>query len=105
MLILAAFRINQQAIEKNLCIDRNKEDSMCHGSCQLKIRLAENHDNDQKLPVLPVQDQSTVVLFCPFINPLSEIPFIDNNLIPRTKYTFPPSEFVSAWFHPPELSS
>jgi hypothetical protein len=105
MLVLAVFRINQQTIEENLCIERNNQGSMCHGSCQLKIRLAENHDNDQKLPVLPVQDQSTVVLYCQFINPLSEIPSIANNLIPKTKHAFPLSEFVPAWFHPPEFAS
>ena len=39
-LIVAEFRLNQDYIAKNLCINRNKPKMHCNGKCQLMKKLA-----------------------------------------------------------------
>jgi len=46
--IIISFKINQEYIAKNLCVQRNVKNNCCHGCCQLKKRLAENDKQEQK---------------------------------------------------------
>ena len=49
LVILINFQINRDYIAKNLCINREKPDSCCQGSCHLTKQLEEE---DQKEKVL-----------------------------------------------------
>ena len=46
--ILISFKINQESIAKNLCVQKNVKNNSCHGCCQLKKRLAEKDNQEQK---------------------------------------------------------
>ena len=46
--ILISFKLNQESIAQNLCVQRNVKNNSCHGCCQLKKRLAEKDKQEQK---------------------------------------------------------
>ncbi len=46
--ILISFKINQESIAKNLCVQRNIKNNSCHGCCQLKKCLTEKDKQEQK---------------------------------------------------------
>ena len=46
--VLISFKINQESIAKNLCVQRSIKNNSCHGCCQLKKRLAEKDKQEQK---------------------------------------------------------
>lgn len=45
-LIVAEFRLNQDYITKNLCINRNKPKMHCNGKCQLMKKLAAEEEQN-----------------------------------------------------------
>ncbi|MGE0019629.1 MAG: hypothetical protein AB7S72_08190 [Draconibacterium sp.] len=49
-LIYLSFKINQNYIAKNLCVEKDVEGSTCKGCCQLKKRLDENQQKKEQLP-------------------------------------------------------
>jgi len=49
-----SFKINQDFIAKNLCIEKDVEGSSCKGCCQLKKKLNEQQEQKKELP--PIQD-------------------------------------------------
>lgn len=99
LLVLLSFKINQDYISKNLCIEKDVEDSTCKGCCQLKLRLNEQEKQKKELP--PQSREKQNIDFC---EPKSEDVFV---LYPNTKnrvfkmleiYCFLP---ISEAFHPP----
>ncbi len=44
--IIVNFKINQEFIAKVLCIDKDKPESNCHGTCQLSKQLSETDNDD-----------------------------------------------------------
>jgi hypothetical protein len=48
--VFVSFKINQDYIAKNLCIDRDKPDSDCHGCCQLKKELGKQQEKESPAP-------------------------------------------------------
>jgi hypothetical protein len=54
ILIFLSFKINQETIAKTLCIEKDVENSTCKGCCQLKKKLADQHEQKEKLP--PVEN-------------------------------------------------
>jgi len=48
--VYLSFKINQDYIEKYLCIDRDKPESNCHGCCQLKKELQEQKETKSEMP-------------------------------------------------------
>jgi len=49
-LIFLSFKINQDFIAKNLCVEKDVEGSTCKGCCQLKKKLNENKEQKEQLP-------------------------------------------------------
>lgn len=47
-LIVAEFRLNQDLIAKNLCINRNKPKLHCNGKCQLMKKLRAEEEQNSK---------------------------------------------------------
>lgn len=57
-LIFLWFKINQEYISKNLCIEKDVEGSTCKGCCQLKKKLNEQQEQKKELPPLPENKQN-----------------------------------------------
>lgn len=48
--VMVQWKLNQQAIADKLCININKPDVMCHGTCVLNERL-QNVDDNNDMPL------------------------------------------------------
>ncbi len=62
LLVLASFKINQDYIAKNLCIEKDVEGSTCQGCCQLKKKMHEQQEQKKELP--PQQTEKQNIDFC-----------------------------------------
>jgi hypothetical protein len=47
---IVVFKLNQNYIARNLCVNRDKPMTMCGGSCYLKKKLEKNRQEDQPYP-------------------------------------------------------
>jgi len=50
LLIYISFKINQDYIAKNLCVEKDIEGSTCKGCCQLKKKLEKNTEQKEQVP-------------------------------------------------------
>jgi len=50
LLVYISFKMNQDYIAKNLCIEKDVEGSTCKGCCQLKKRMNEQQESKKDLP-------------------------------------------------------
>lgn len=50
MAVFMVFKINQNYIAKNLCVNRNAPELKCHGKCQLTRVVTENKNKEDKYP-------------------------------------------------------
>ena len=50
LLVYVSFKMNQNYIAKNLCIEKDVEGSTCKGCCQLKKRMNEQQESKKDLP-------------------------------------------------------
>lgn len=48
-LIIVHFKLNQENIEKEFCINKTKPELQCHGKCHLKKELEKSNSNDLEL--------------------------------------------------------
>ncbi len=48
--VYISFKINQDYIAKNLCINRDNPESDCHGCCQLKKEIQEQQESREETP-------------------------------------------------------
>lgn len=54
--IILSFKLNQQTISKNICVQRNIPNNKCKGKCHLKKQLKNSENKDQnQLPNLSNQ--------------------------------------------------
>mgnify|MGYP000848832782 CR=1 FL=1 len=61
--VMIQWKLNQQAIADKLCININKPDVMCHGTCVLNERLQNVDDNND----MPLSEIIKDYKFQPFI--------------------------------------
>jgi hypothetical protein len=64
-LIFLSFKLNQDYIAKNLCVEKDVAGSTCKGCCQLKKKLNEQQEQKKELPPLP-DNKQTFNLFAEF---------------------------------------
>ena len=62
LLIYTAFKINQDYIAKNLCVEKDVVGSTCNGCCHLKKKVNEQQEQKKDLP--PIQNEKPYVNFC-----------------------------------------
>ncbi len=62
LLVLVSFKINQDYIAKNLCVEKDVEGSTCKGCCQLKNKMNEQEEQKKELP--PQQNEKQNIDFC-----------------------------------------
>jgi hypothetical protein len=60
--VFASFKINQEYIARNLCVEKDIEGSDCRGCCQLKKKVNEQQEQKQQLP--QTQEQKNNINFC-----------------------------------------
>ncbi|WP_165870315.1 hypothetical protein [Albibacterium bauzanense] len=60
-IIVMHFKLNQDTIEQEFCINKDKPELQCHGTCYLKKQLQQKEDTEsasiniyQKVDMLPV---------------------------------------------------
>jgi hypothetical protein len=61
LLIYLSFKINQDYIAKNLCVEKDVEGSTCAGCCQLKKKLEQQEQKKEALP--PIQSDKMDITF------------------------------------------
>ncbi|SFS60994.1 hypothetical protein [Sphingobacterium wenxiniae] len=60
-IIVMYFKLNQEAIEREFCVNKNKPELECHGTCHLKKQLQNTGNSDpasigiyQRVDMLPI---------------------------------------------------
>lgn len=102
LLIFVSFKINQDYIAKNLCVEKDIEDSTCKGCCQLKKQLEKNTAQKDQVPPTQNNKQNIdfiscnykVNLYFPVIPEIVTLFFFDLKFL----------KFLSSIFHPPKIS-
>ena len=56
------FKINETYIAANLCVNRDKPETLCGGSCVLSAKLAETQEQDQESPYINLNDTKPITL-------------------------------------------
>jgi len=102
--IMVAFKINQDFIAANLCINRFDAIPVCKGSCYLEDQLNQEQKQQQKLPDLKNKE---INIFCQgssgdFLNPASALKEIIE--FPFHTTSFITSDYLRSIFHPPSVA-
>lgn len=50
LMVFVSFKMNQDYIAENLCVEKDMEDSTCMGCCQLEKRINEQQENKKEFP-------------------------------------------------------
>lgn len=74
LIIFISFKINQEYIAKNLCVNRDEPITVCYGKCQLTKKIKEQEKKEKEYPQIALQkdfnlfyhidgtaDQSTII--------------------------------------------
>jgi hypothetical protein len=101
--IMAAFKINQDYIAANLCINRFDEIPVCKGSCYLEKQLNQDQKQQQKFPDLKTKE---INLFCQdnTTGLPTQVVILNNNIsYPKFNTSFITSAYLRSVFRPPSL--
>lgn len=103
-MIYAAFYANQNYIEKNLCINRDKPWMHCDGHCQLNKKLSDDDQRDAQAPVQRMASEMSVLFFAPVS--FQSVIFQIADTVPLNGYYIPiaPQTFIRNVFHPPAIA-
>jgi len=100
--IMAAFKINQDYIAANLCINRFDAIPVCKGSCYLEDQLNQDQKQQQKLPDLKTKE---ITLFCEG-NSIA----LTQAILPKAQVSYPyhtisfiTSDYLRSVFRPPSI--
>ncbi len=96
------FKINQEYIADNLCINRFDLIPVCKGACYLEDQLNSNGEQQQKMPDLK---SAEVFLFCESFDIKNIHPYntTESRVYPELSDVFISSDYIHAVFHPPAL--
>ena len=99
VMLYISFKINQDYIAKNLCIEKDVEGSTCMGCCQLKKRMNEQQEQKKEFPLLQnlKQDFTFYVHADDWLHFIKSTPFTQEWYAENYEYTF--SRYI---FHPPQ---
>ena len=102
IVIWIEFKMNQEYIAKNLCVQKEVEDNCCQGSCHLKEKMEED-DKNQDTQSGELKIVKEIQLFhealesFTLINPLTFINSYSNYQKNNS------SSYFSEFFHPPNF--
>lgn len=101
LVIFVSFKLNQDFIAKNLCVEKDVEGSNCKGCCQLKKKLHQQQEQKKELPPLPENKQDFNFFTETFRCSLHRIESIEQfHFECINNYTFSINHPV---FHPPKM--
>lgn len=100
--VYLSYFANKAYIIKDLCVNRNVDNSTCNGKCHLKKELEESKKQNEKNPNLKTEIK--LILFVIALTPAKDL--VNENKIryligASTRYAF---LFSSMIFHPPKLA-
>ncbi|MBK7245981.1 MAG: hypothetical protein LKG19_13695 [Saprospiraceae bacterium] len=101
--IILSFKLNQQTISKNICVQRNIPNNKCKGKCHLKKQLKKSEQKDQnQIPNLSNQSFASDYIFQPidFYIKLTDITNHSSISI-RQDIRFIPKACILGIFRPP----
>ena len=100
-IIYLSFKIHQDYIVANLCVQKDAPDNTCQGHCQLEDKMQDHEKRQQDNPLI----QEGWLNFC-FLKPINRFLFELRLCQIREKKIFIPSLyssiFLSQIFHPPK---
>jgi hypothetical protein len=101
---VAYYRVNQDYIAKNLCVNRDKPMLNCNGQCYLAKQLKAAEEKEQKSNSERLEKMPEVVLSFQAIRPVFTCAYFQ---IPTIEQHFGSASFVlsndsKAYFHPPQ---
>lgn len=101
--IIAEFKINQKYISENLCVNKNKPRSCCHGKCYLGKQLVKDEKSDaQDLPQKG-KEKVDIQLFFETKNGSEIIADKELPLLISYESAFTPQSYNADCFRPPCL--
>lgn len=102
VVILTEFKINQNYIARNLCVNRNKPELHCNGKCHLRKQLAKD-DAEQNAPLSKIKFEKFEVALFFEKNQIKHFVFFES--FDRPEFYIFDEGFVSSFnseiFHPP----
>jgi len=103
-LVMLNYEMNKSYISKNLCENRSKPKSCCHGKCYLKKQLAKA-DKEEGLPEKSSKQDMNDMLFFAEIKQWQHGNWVlDNtNKHPHTYNCNISAAFSGSIFHPPQI--
>lgn len=101
LLIYFQFKINQEYVAQNLCINRDQPITTCYGSCYLKEKLKQNPVNQEEQPVILTVFEHPVFVQGQLYD-LVKPAFFYFDLPAHYLEQLSPSSFIFSIFHPPK---
>jgi len=101
--IMAAFKINQDYIAANICVNRFDAIPICKGSCYLEVQLNQDQKHQQKFPDLKMKETT---LFCKgnSIDSLTQTIFSKADVsYPYLRISFFTTNYLRSVFRPPMI--
>lgn len=102
LVVILVFNCNQKYIAEHLCVNRMKLHSCCQGKCCLNKALQKNTDNSTeakapiKYKVEVFTDRYAAVSFNKSLITIA-------NTYSNSIHQFHPQNYLSSFFHPPDL--
>ncbi|MCK3683344.1 hypothetical protein [Maribellus sp. YY47] len=101
LMVVVGFKLRQDYIAKNLCVEKDVEGSTCKGCCQLKKRLNEQQEQKEELPPVQTEKENIFIVRQTLECTLSYYPSkheLTESI--RTDYSFLLAVKI---FHPPKV--
>jgi len=101
VLIYFSFKINQDYIARNLCVEKDVEGSTCKGCCQLKKKL--ENQQEQKKQVPPAENEKQDLTFFSETKAKYHFFLVSSQIVQSGLIQEYSSKFSYSVFHPPQL--
>jgi hypothetical protein len=101
--IIAAFKINQDYIAANLCINRFEAIPVCKGSCYLENKLNQDQKQQQKFPDLKTKEISIICQNHSVELPQKTLLINRKTSYPIRNFSFISSKHLRSVFRPPSI--
>ena len=98
------FKINQNYIAKNLCVNRDVEESTCNGSCYLSDKIEETKDVENSHAPLPasIETMPIVLIVQTAEDPVHSFP-IEIPIPKGWDDKLESLDYIGSVFHPPQV--
>ncbi len=98
--ILLVFKLNQQYIATNLCVQKEVDNNNCQGCCQLKKQMEQQNEQDK---ANPNQSKRKILIdLFTVATQTSRIICSSKTISYYTVNTFQLQTFIAEIFHPPQ---